>query len=393
MNHARDQLRAGIPPEHHEDFRAMVRDGIQTVDRICREHRTLPSELPAPSRRAYEYLRSLDLRRLPKPRDARPGPPSPKKIQISGIVATCNRYHRRFEKAVATKKRPFRADDARIRSLIEELRTQADAIAGICEDDGSTPGALPTPSQRGYQWLRFLSTPEHLVQHLNTLRALHAIARKLQPHADLIRETTILHIQIYTTSMLYRARTKGHNLHLLFNEGFIGAAQTVLEALVRTALSAGTDADQETVKAFTLDDDFVEIQMAMEAATADLRDQPQGHHHNLAAAFTRVNDAYFEGAMARPTLVWNRTYTRRKMGHYDTFRDILMVSISLDHPNVPDYVIDYVVYHELLHKQMGIDLVNGRRHAHTPDFRQAEQAFARYDEAEAFLSGLPANLR
>lgn len=392
MNHVRDQLRAGIPPEQAEDFRAMVRDNIQTVDRICRENRTTPADLPAPSRRAYAYLRSLDLKHLPKPDETTAGPPPSKKIRISGIVATCNHYHRRFEKAVATKKRPFRSDDARIQSLVEEIRTETDAIAGICEDAGSTPGALPMPSQHGYQWLRFLSTPEHLVQHLNALRAAHAIARRLGPKADVIDDTTILNIQFYATSMLYRAKAKGHNLHILIHEGFIGAAPSVLEALMRSALSAGSDADQVKMKAFTLDDDFVEIQMALEAATADLRDQPQGQYHDLGAAFERVNATYFEGAIARPTLVWNRTPTVRKMGHYDKARDILMVSISLDHPKVPDYVIDYIVYHEVLHKQMGVDLVNGRRQAHTPDFRQAEQAFARYEEAKVFLSRMPGNL-
>jgi hypothetical protein len=43
------------------------------------------------------------------------------------------------------------------------------------------------------------------------------------------------------------------------------------------------------------------------------------------------------------------------------------------------------MYHELLHKVMGSKVVNGRRYAHTPAFREAERAFPRYEEAEAFL--------
>jgi predicted metal-dependent hydrolase len=73
------------------------------------------------------------------------------------------------------------------------------------------------------------------------------------------------------------------------------------------------------------------------------------------------------------------------MGHYDYFRDIVMLSVTLDAPDVPDFVIDYVMYHELLHKAMGAEVVNGRRYAHTPAFREAERKFPRYDEAEAFL--------
>jgi predicted metal-dependent hydrolase len=73
------------------------------------------------------------------------------------------------------------------------------------------------------------------------------------------------------------------------------------------------------------------------------------------------------------------------MGHYDFFRDLVMLSVTLDDPDVPDFVVDFVMYHELLHKVMGSKVVNGRRYAHTPAFREAERAFPRYEEAEAFL--------
>jgi predicted metal-dependent hydrolase len=74
------------------------------------------------------------------------------------------------------------------------------------------------------------------------------------------------------------------------------------------------------------------------------------------------------------------------MGHYNAHTDTLMLSITLDAVPVPRYVIDYVMYHEMLHKQFGVSVVNGRRYAHTPEFRAAEQAFARYEEAEAYLA-------
>ncbi len=49
--------------------------------------------------------------------------------------------------------------------------------------------------------------------------------------------------------------------------------------------------------------------------------------------------------------------------------------------SVPAYAVDFVMYHELLHKQLGVKVVNGRRYAHTPAFREAELAFKRYDDA------------
>ena len=74
------------------------------------------------------------------------------------------------------------------------------------------------------------------------------------------------------------------------------------------------------------------------------------------------------------------------MGHYNFMTDTVMLSLTLDDARVPAYVVDYVMYHELLHKQLGVNVVNGRRYAHTPEFRSAEQAFPHYEAAVAFLN-------
>jgi hypothetical protein len=94
-----------------------------------------------------------------------------------------------------------------------------------------------------------------------------------------------------------------------------------------------------------------------------------GAFHDLEAAFQRVTTAYFAGAMAKPRLVWSRRITGCKFGHYDPLRDELMVSATLDSREVPSYVVDFVVYHELLHKKHGAKWQNGRQAVHTSAFR------------------------
>ena len=113
-----------------------------------------------------------------------------------------------------------------------------------------------------------------------------------------------------------------------------------------------------------------------------------GRHHDLAASFDRVNRAYFAGGMPRPRLTWNRTITHRKLGHYNLHSDEVVLSMTLDDPRVPAYVVDFVMYHELLHKLLGVLAVNGRQRAHTPEFRRAERRFKGYRKAEAFLRRL-----
>ena len=89
--------------------------------------------------------------------------------------------------------------------------------------------------------------------------------------------------------------------------------------------------------------------------------------------------------MPRPVLKWNQSPTVRKMGHNQPGRDTVMVSRTLDHARVPEFVVDFIMYHELLHKKHGATMINGRRFVHTPDFRRDEQQFQQYAEAEKFL--------
>ena len=46
------------------------------------------------------------------------------------------------------------------------------------------------------------------------------------------------------------------------------------------------------------------------------------------------------------------------------------------------------MYHEMLHKKIGLKEVNGRRYAHTKKFRDAEQKFESYAQAESLIKKL-----
>jgi hypothetical protein len=65
-----------------------------------------------------------------------------------------------------------------------------------------------------------------------------------------------------------------------------------------------------------------------------------------------------------------------------------MVSATLDSREVPSYVVDFVVYHELLHKKHGATWQNGRQAVHTSSFREDERRFAEYAGAEKTIMDL-----
>jgi len=64
----------------------------------------------------------------------------------------------------------------------------------------------------------------------------------------------------------------------------------------------------------------------------------------------------------------------------------VMISQTLDNQRVPEFVVDYVMYHELLHKNLGIRKVNSRRLSHTKIFRDEEQKFMKFDKAIKYLN-------
>ena len=66
------------------------------------------------------------------------------------------------------------------------------------------------------------------------------------------------------------------------------------------------------------------------------------------------------GRLARPRLAWSATVARRLLGFYQPSADRLVISRALDAPGVPACAIELVMYHELLHKHLGVQLVNGR---------------------------------
>ena len=53
----------------------------------------------------------------------------------------------------------------------------------------------------------------------------------------------------------------------------------------------------------------------------------------------------------------------------------------LDASDVPQFFLEWIVYHEMLHEIHDMPVVDGRRIYHTPEFRRAEAQFEHYAES------------
>jgi hypothetical protein len=114
----------------------------------------------------------------------------------------------------------------------------------------------------------------------------------------------------------------------------------------------------------------------------------QGEVYNLAEIFEDLNLKFFGGLLAQPQLTWSRRASRRRLGHFDPAHNAIVISRIFDSPGVPRFLIEYLVYHEMLHLRHPPEYDSHRRCIHTHTFKQEEQQFPLYHEARKRLKEL-----
>ncbi len=119
----------------------------------------------------------------------------------------------------------------------------------------------------------------------------------------------------------------------------------------------------------------------------------RGEVYDLDEIFTKLNRTYFDNKLAKPTLTWSVRKTYRILGHHDSTHETIAVSRSLDDKNTPKYVVEFVVFHEMLHIFHPTEHRNGRRYNHTPQFRRNEKKFACFEKAESWIEQNVKNLK
>lgn len=111
----------------------------------------------------------------------------------------------------------------------------------------------------------------------------------------------------------------------------------------------------------------------------------RGDVYDLEEIFDRLNRTYFKNSLPKPVLSWSARKTYRILGHHDATHETVVVSRSLDDRKVPQYVVEFVVFHEMLHIFHPTEHRGGRRYNHTPRFRRDERKFAYFEEAESWI--------
>jgi len=115
---------------------------------------------------------------------------------------------------------------------------------------------------------------------------------------------------------------------------------------------------------------------------------PQGRHFDLGKLFDQLNEQYFSGQLQRPHIGWSTRGWRRQFGCYDPGPHQIVLNRRMDRPGVPQFVVEYVLFHEMLHvkhptRRSGCSLLS-----HSPQFRAEEKRFVHFNLARKFLDRL-----
>jgi SprT-like family len=115
---------------------------------------------------------------------------------------------------------------------------------------------------------------------------------------------------------------------------------------------------------------------------------PADRNHDLLGLFNRLNRRYFKGKCDASIRWGRRTHTsgrgRRSihLGTYSFSENRIRLHPALDQPVVPTYVVEAILYHEMLHWYIPPRISSGRVYAHHRLFKRAERQHPGFEKAE-----------
>jgi len=214
----------------------------------------------------------------------------------------------------------------------------------------------------------------------------------------LLERETGLRLRLVVTdnssTMLRVRREPGQPLvHLRLHRMFLAADKDVVKALAQwvqrpKARQPGTVLDQFIAQ---------NRHLIGQSRPRPVPIRSRGVHWDLQRFFREINHTYF-GGRVDAAITWGRMPSRRRRrsiryGSYSQEQHLIRIHPALDQDFVPDYFVRYIVYHEMLHADMGLLETEGeRRQIHTRHFYDRERSFKEYGLAVAWHRD-EANLR
>lgn len=116
----------------------------------------------------------------------------------------------------------------------------------------------------------------------------------------------------------------------------------------------------------------------------------QGNVYNIRQMYQELNREYFNGKL-RLHITWfgkstQRNRTKVTFGLYHDPLRLIKIHRLLDSPSIPDYVVSYVIYHEMLHHVCPAYVdEKGMNRVHSREFKMKEQNYRHFNLAQSWI--------
>ncbi len=116
----------------------------------------------------------------------------------------------------------------------------------------------------------------------------------------------------------------------------------------------------------------------------------QGRYFSLDECFLKLKQSYFNSDSLDCEITWgirrkSPGMRKVKLGSYSPKDKIIRINPVLDRPFVPLYVLETVVYHEMVHHVIGMQNRNGRVLSHHQAFRNKERSFPAWKKTKIWI--------
>lgn len=186
-------------------------------------------------------------------------------------------------------------------------------------------------------------------------------------------------------------RVRDNRFEVAISDILLGISPIVLEALAEILLSrlARREVSREARACYLACVFSPVIRQRIEEARRSrgykVMRPAQGEYYDLGEIFEDLNRRFFNSELRRPQLGWSWRRSRSILGHYDPDHGTITVSRILDTRKTPRFLVEYLVFHEMLHIRFPVERNHHRRIIHSRDFQAAERQFPEYNQSRRLL--------
>ncbi len=216
----------------------------------------------------------------------------------------------------------------------------------------------------------------------------HKVHRELRPRTP----TPLFHVRFYPfVSLNNTIRLRQGELYIRLSDLLEGAPDTVLHSILHILLAklyrkpVDRTHSARYRRYIGSHDVSAKARLVRQIRGRKHIRSARGHHYHLEEIFEDLNRRFFHGLMGCPQLTWSQNQARSSLGHYDPAHNAIVISRVFDHPRVPRYAVEYILYHEMLHLKHPVKLKDSRRCVHSREFLEEEKLFPELAHAQKFL--------